>query len=504
MKKNLISSAFTTVVFALLLLTACQPDTSKADEALAKAKCGSCHQYPGPSLLDKKTWESSVLPEMALMMGLPDYVAQIRTLDSNDRKQIPPAPLLTDVEYERIKAFFVQYAPDQLTIPNVAAGVETLPDWFAQEPIKLERQREIPHITSVAIDVLNGRILAGDEQNHTLWMFGKDGSPQLRLSNQPAISHIDPTPTGALVTYIGESVKPVWVPVGRADQLTIGAGTPGFTNLLTGLNRPAQIVQADLNGDGKPETISCEFGFATGGLSVWATAGGKLVKTVLDSSPGAIRAVVTDWDKDGKPDIVGQFAQGNERIVLFRNTGNLTFEPTTLLQFPPVYGSSYFELADLNGDNQPDIIYTCGDNADLSQVLKPYHGVYVYQNQGNNKFRQTFFQPMSGAYQVLARDLDGDGVLELAAIAFYADNRVKEPLTFTILRRENDTYVPYTLPINTLGRWLAMDAADLDADGDVDIVLGNHPSSPSPGLHRKEWYDGPSLLILRNKNGRIQ
>ena len=277
-----------------------------------------------------------MLPEMALLMGLPDHIAQIRTLDSNDRKQIPTSPLLTEAEYERIKAFFVQYGPDQLTIPNAAAGVKTLPDWFAVEPIKLERQREIPHITSVCIDVTNSRILAGDEQNHTLWAFKKDGKPQLRLSNQLAVSHIDPTPTGVLVTYIDESVKPVWVPVGQAGELTIGPGVPSYNGLLTGLNRPAHVLQADLNGDGKPETISCEFGFSTGGLSVWSNVRGNLAKTVLDPSPGAIRAIVTDWDKDGKLDILGQFAQGNERIVWFRNRGNGSFEPTTLLRFPPV------------------------------------------------------------------------------------------------------------------------------------------------------------------------
>lgn len=484
---------------ATLFLPTCQTDTAQADEALAQAKCSSCHAYSSPGLLDKNTWKTSVLPEMALRMGLPDYVAQKRTLDSNDRKQISPVPLLTEAEYDRLLAFYEQYAPDHLTIKDVAATAKPLPDWFTVEPVKLERQRDVPHITCVRIDPKNRRILAGDEQNHTLWLFGADGKPQLRLPDQPAVSHIQPTSTGALVTFIGESVKPVWTAEGRADELQLGKG---YQNRLLNLNRPAQVTEADLNGDGRPETITCEFGFATGGLSVWSGVGERLVKTVLDPSPGAIRAVVTDWDKDGKPDILGQFAQGNERIVWFRNRGNGQFEPKTLLQFPPVYGSSYFDLADLNADGRPDIVYTCGDNADLSQVLKPYHGVYVYQNEGNNRFRQMFFQPMPGAYQVLARDFDGDGILELAAIAFYGDNRVKEPFTFTILRRQGNTYVPYTLPINTLGRWLSMDAADLDADGDVDLVLGNHPASPSPGLHRHEWYDGPALLILRNKRNR--
>ncbi|HJN89620.1 MAG TPA: hypothetical protein QGG93_04730 [Verrucomicrobiota bacterium] len=46
-------------------------------EALARQYCVTCHLFPEPSLLDKKTWISQVMPRMAIRMGLsPESVNQ--------------------------------------------------------------------------------------------------------------------------------------------------------------------------------------------------------------------------------------------------------------------------------------------------------------------------------------------------------------------------------------------------------------------------------------------
>ena len=47
-----------------------------------------------------------------------------------------------------------------------------------------------------------------------------------------------------------------------------------------------------------------------------------------------------------------------------------------------------------------------------------------------------------------------------------------------------------------------MDAADLDGDGDLDIVLGGAYKTPfrAPGALLERWQkEGPSVLILRNQ-----
>ncbi len=118
---------------------------------------------------------------------------------------------------------------------------------------------------------------------------------------------------------------------------------------------------------------------------------------------------------------MGAFAQGDESIIRYTNKGKGNFNKEVLLRFPPSYGSSYFELDDFNKDSYPDILYTCGDNADYSPVLKPYHGVYIFMNDGKNHFEQKFFFPINGCYKAMAKDFDGDGDLDIAGISFFAD-----------------------------------------------------------------------------------
>ena len=59
----------------------------------------------------------------------------------------------------------------------------------------------------------------------------------------------------------------------------------------------------------------------------------------------------------------------------------------------------------------------------------------------------------------------------------------------------------YSFKDSHSGRWLVMDAQDLDGDGDLDLVLGASDRSPYdvPPAIAEQWEkSGPSLLILKN------
>ena len=219
--------------------------------------------------------------------------------------------------------------------------------------------------------------------------------------------------------------------------------------------------------------------------------------------PGAIRAIVNDANGDGRPDIWVLMAQAEEGIYLFLNQGGGEFLANELLHFPPIYGSSYFEFADFNNDGHPDILYTCGDNADFTTgVLKPYHGVYIFLNDGKNHFEQKWFYPIHGCYKAMARDFDGDGDLDIAAISYFPDTQNQPQEGFVYLENEgNLQFNASSLPQNYAGKWLTMDAGDIDGDGDIDVLIGCMAVKNNRGTAGKDSDQklDNSFLLLENQ-----
>jgi len=182
--------------------------------------------------------------------------------------------------------------------------------------------------------------------------------------------------------------------------------------------------------------------------------------------------------------------------------GKGKFSEEQVLSFSPSHGSSFFELIDANGDGHLDILYTAGDNADFKPILKPYHGIYLYLNAGQNQFTERFFVPLNGAYKALARDFDQDGDLDVAAVSFFPDFDKRPEEGFVYLENQGDFQFSATsFPEVELGRWITMDAGDVDGDGDEDILSG---SLAFEVIGRGDWVknwqkQGVPFIYLENK-----
>jgi hypothetical protein len=271
--------------------------------------------------------------------------------------------------------------------------------------------------------------------------------------------------------------------------------------VIDSLKRPASMQSVDLNNDGLNDYIICAFGNFTGALLVFENLGNnKFKKHTMSSLPGSRNVIIRDHNSDGLPDLLALFTQGDEQIILYTNIGNFGFKVTTLLKFPPVYGSSYFDIADFNKDGAVDILYTNGDPADYFNILKPYHGVRIFLNDGKNQFSESWFYPMHGASKVIARDFDLDGDPDIAAVSFFPDLKRTPERGFIYFENTGKEFKPFVTPLATSGRWLVMETVDLDKDHDLDILIGalNFTTPDNPSL-TAQWAKNPvSILVLKN------
>jgi len=271
---------------------------------------------------------------------------------------------------------------------------------------------------------------------------------------------------------------------------------------IDSLKRPDCFAKIDLNNDHLDDYIICNFGNYTGSISIYEqNASGRFTKKIVSKLPGARRVITGDFNHDGLKDFIALLTQGNEQITLFSNKGNMTFESKILLRFPPVYGSSFLDTADFNHDGKMDLLYSNGDNADYSSILKPYHGVRIFLNKGDDKFSESWFGPMPGASKAIARDFDNDGDVDIAAISFFPDFKNQPETGFVFFENKNNTFIPYCSPLAKSGRWLVMNVSDFDKDGDLDIILGAlaFPTKDNKQLVEEWLSKRTSLLIMKNK-----
>lgn len=498
----------------IALIHACveqEPPESPAPQPadLAKTYCGSCHAFPDPSLLDKNTWEKSVLPKMSEKLGIRTYNGQYMAVlhELPGETATDPGIRVSFNDWIAIVNYYVSESPEKLPPPD-RPDVQNKTALFTPKPVAVDSA--VPSTCFLKIDPGNRVVYAANVYDSLLMVFDSSMRPVQKIrSGLVAVDMLfdqeltSPGIRTGLITAIG-NFYPNRERLGSIQEFRILGNRiePGRT-VDTEVARPVQTVRADMDGDGLPDIVVCAFGHDEGEFYyLKAGKGGDYTRHMLNPSAGAINPYVEDMNGDGLPDIIVMFAQGDEGVYLYTNKGGGHFTASRILQFSPVHGSSHMELTDLNGDGLKDILYTCGDNYDYSRVLKPYHGVYIFINGGKGEFRRQYFFPMHGCYKAVARDFDNDGDMDLAAISFFPDQEHHPEESFIYLQNKGGLdFEPFIIEMPTRGRWLTLDAGDLDGDGDEDIVLGNMTLNENAGRPREgETPAGPSILLLENQS----
>lgn len=497
------------IVLSAFLNSGCNNASSNEDMLTAGKYCSACHVYPNPQLLPRDIWENNILPAMGVFANF--YRDRNGGYRSMTESMIASKdPLVKNIsfnigpeEWNKIVQFYIKNAPEQLT--ENERKIDTVLNTFdVVMPSKLRK----PFTSSLYVNAKKDEVFEASIASDSLTILNNKLQYVNSINNAKGIvdiADINSTDTASqqfLFTHVG-SFGPQPPPLNRQGFVEIvDVNHPqARKKIADSLDRPVQSILTDVNNDGLKDLIVCQFGFLQGELSLFLNNGQGYTKKVMSTLAGAIAIKQDDINNDGLPDFWVLFAAAYEGILQFINKGNGEFEQHQILNFPPCYGSTSFQLVDFNKDGKKDILYTCGDNADYSQVLKPYHGVYLFENTGT-AYKQVDFFPINGCYKAAMADYDMDGDMDIAAIAFFADFDKHPEEGFVYLENEgNNKFTPHTFPLSKSGRWVCMESADYDGDGDTDILIGN--LAAKPGNNRElmlQWMNnGPEFLVLRNK-----
>ncbi|MBR9774503.1 MAG: VCBS repeat-containing protein [Cytophagales bacterium] len=425
-----------------------------------------------------------------------------------ESNMFPEKPSITSEDWQKIKNYYLAEAPERLDQTIWEKSSVSLLEGF--EMVDPEENEKLQNITILKTNPNHNGIYVGSTS-------GERGSLAI-LNDENRIAQIIPLPSAPTDVAFGKDNLSITL----AGSLRLSPGKNKFGNLITifrnpgdlqyssfrkflgQLNRPVQTVIEDINGNGLTDILVAEFGYYTGALTIFENTGTPkqpYKKTILKNVAGPIHTLIRDINNDGRKDIIALFAQGDEVISIFYNKGEGQFTEERVLSFPPTFGSFSFDLVDFNQDGYIDILYGNGDNGDYPPIPKPYHGLRIYENDGENNFKQVYFFPMNGVNRCAAADFDKDGQFEIIAVSYFPDFDLPGRQDFVYLKQEElYVYKPYILEEKLDARWITFEIGDIDTDGDLDLLLGSNGKYYNRGNRTKEIKEmkGP-LLILKNQ-----
>ena len=238
----------------------------------------------------------------------------------------------------------------------------------------------------------------------------------------------------------------------------------------------------DFNGDGRPDVFlgrAATDGGDARNVLLRNTAGATYAETKLPGTLGhAGFPVPGDFDNDGSPDLA---LVAPNHIQLLRNVGNEAFvDVTAVAGLGPVAGNvTSAQWLDIDQDGDLDLVLAGG-------------GVVVYENIGEAapgaagltpKFRRLEDRlPPTPATHVVAADLDGDGDIDLLALA---DGAAPVPILNDRLLR---FHAGRPLPNVPAARWRGGVILDANRDERADLVLLRQGEAPVVLLSKDDGF----------------
>ena len=256
----------------------------------------------------------------------------------------------------------------------------------------------------------------------------------------------------------------------------LGSGIFGSQQIITTSADGANSVHAsDLDGDGDMDVLSASIvddkiaWYENLGLGIFGSQ-----QIITTSAVGAISVYSADMDGDGVLDVLSA-SMGDDKIAWYENLGSGIFGSQQIITTSADGAKSVYS-ADMDGDGDMDVLSASAFDDKIAW----------YENLGNSTFgsQQIISTNAIGASSVHAADLDGDGDMDVLS-ASYDDDKIAwyENLGSGVFSSEQ------IIEINTANGPTSVYAADMDGDGDMDVLR-------STGL-------GGSVRWLQNQGGGV-
>ena len=264
-----------------------------------------------------------------------------------------------------------------------------------------------------------------------------------------------------------------------------GNGTFGSAEIIMFANfvpMPRALTTGRINSDGFVDIVAAvpsgriPEGFVTVNSN---GSGGFNTPVYYEGSQQTFDIAIVDLDNDGDGDLI-TLANSSAAVTVHENLGDGSFPVLTRYEVASL--SDAVESADIDNDGDIDIVvngeFDVASNDPLLKILK---------NNGNGTFAPAIdYTPARNFADMKLRDINGDGFVDL----IFAPDGNFPPYHFgTALNNGNGTFAPTVVTnVFSCGEG-TIDAADLDHDGDLDIVLTEEETCQGGEAH---------IFIFRN------
>ena len=235
------------------------------------------------------------------------------------------------------------------------------------------------------------------------------------------------------------------------------------TDIATNADGAASVFAADLDGDGDMDIVSASILDDT---FAWyennnGDASSWTATDIATNADGAVSVFAADMDGDGDMDIVSASYLDDTIAWYENNNGDASSWTVTDIATSANAPWTVF-AADMDGDGDMDIVSASHDDDTIAW----------YENNNGDASSWTatdIATSADGAYSVFAADMDGDGDMDIVsasryddAIAWYENNN-----------GDASSWTATDIATSADGAYSVF-AADMDGDGDMDILSASY------------------------------